>query len=318
MYPSVPKHCCSKLLNRGGLITEGLMAALFVGLVLFVVLFSYFSSFATLAAYLQWFYAGMAAVITVAMLITYLVVASYRKRRFQKGGRDDLMMRNLMVACLDKDCSAIEQQIATANGSDLSIFNQMLLCKLQNILEWEGAQVSDIRTRFRESGIKRIKGVNYENFFNGYEFYDMTPLPFEIKTIALSLKRFGNRMNASLTRLKTSRRLLFTFMRDYLDLMSVTQADVEKLLETYRFNPPPKEMAREIVFANKVISYLKKFDQNRLSDERRSAMEAIASKKVLQLKSAISDYRNAWRNLVDTYESISLGQKPSHMPSGDG
>jgi hypothetical protein len=145
----------------------------------------------------------------------------------------------------------------------------------------------------------------------------MTPEPFEIKAITLALTPLGKRMNASLLRLKTSRRQLFTTMSDYPDLLSVTEADVKKHLKAYRFNAPAAETARDIVFATKVLDYLRKFYQKRLTDEHRAAMETIASQKILQLKSALSDYRNAWQHLVDSYESISLGQKSSQEKSGD-
>lgn len=304
-------------MNRAGWVAEGLLAALFVGLILFVILFSYFSTSAIFTAYLKWGYIIMAAVIVAAMFATYWCVAVYRKRRFRKGGQDFLMMRNLMTTCLDNDCSAVEQQFSAADGSDLSIFNRMLLCKLQEIFERERTRVIDIHTRFRKSGIKEIKGVHFEKFFQTSESYDTTPEPLEIKTAALALKPLGSGMEASLVRLKNSRRLLFTAMSDYLDLLSVTDADVKKLLKAYRFNPPGNETARDIVFANNAVDYLIKFHRNRLSDERRFAMEAIASQKLLQLKSVLSDYRKAWRHLVDTYESISLGRKPLQEKSED-
>lgn len=298
-------------LNRTGWIAEGLLAALFVGLVLFVLLFTWMPTTAIFVAHPILGYVCMALVITAAMFPVYWGVAVYRERRFQLGGRDHLMMRSLMASCLAGDCGEIEKRLAASNNSDFSIFNQMVLCKVQDILDHECLKISDVHTRFRESRLRRIKGVHFEVFFKSCDAYDSESFPTEIESVSRALQPFGLQMRTLLSELESSRRSLFTIMSDYPDMLIVTESDVAKLQKTYRFKPPEFGLSQKIVFANKTIDYLKNLQNGKLSDEQRSVMEKIASQNILRLKSAVSDYRNSWKKLVEAYEGIPLSRKAS-------
>ena len=238
--------------------------------------------------------------------MSYVWVVRYRKRRFQRGSRDDLLMRNLMKTCLTKDCGQIEALLSAPDHSDTEIFNQMFLCKTQHILDHEGLRIRDIHARFEKSRLQRLNGVHFEVFFDHVNGYNQRELPKEFDAVLKAVDTFGPQLKTRLFQLKTRRRDLFTSMSDYLEIMEVSKKETEKLQQVYRYNPPNYQVAERLVFAIKTIDYLKKYHQDRLSGEMRSARQKIATKKISKLKKALSDYREAWKDLVKTYEGLPL------------
>jgi hypothetical protein len=290
--------------NKGGWIEEGLIAALFVGLAFFILLFSWIPA---VFSHLQILgYIGTAVLVVLMMIITYSGVAAYRHRRFQQGGRDYLQIRKYMEACIAKDCREIEDLFSNSNNSNILIFNKMLLCWLQYFLDHEGLRARDSHKRFKKSRLKRMNGVHFENFFMSPKEYDNKALPYEFSIVLKALNSSKARLKIQLFQLEKCRRDLFTNMSDYLDIFYVTEEEIVKLQGIYRYNPPRYDGARKIVFANKIIDYLKKDHQNKLSDEQRLIMEEIAMKKISQLKNGVADYRNAWKNIVKVYERLPL------------
>jgi hypothetical protein len=288
--------------NKGGWIGEGLIAALFVGLAFFILLFSWIPT-TTILTHLQGLlYVGAVVIVILMMIITYYGVAAYHKRRFQKGGRDYLQIRKYMETCIAKDCREIEDLLSIQDSSDTIIFNKILLCRLQNILDHKSLRTKDIHKRFEKSRLKRVSGAHFENFFKSPKEYDKGVLPYEFSTVLKALDSSKAQLNAQLFQLEKCRRDLFTSMSDYLDIFHVTKEEIIKIQGVYRYNPPQYDVAQKIVFANKIIDYLKNYHQNKLSDKRRLEMEEIATEKILKLKNDITDYRNAWNNLVKAYE----------------
>jgi hypothetical protein len=300
----IPKNITVGGQNKGGWIEEGLIAALFVGLAFFILLFSLIP---TLFKHLQILgYIGTAVIVMLMMIITYCGVAAYRRRRLQQGGRDYLQIRKYMEACIAKDCREIDYLFSISGNSNILIFNKMLLCWLQNFLDHEGLRARDSRKRFKKSRLKRINGVHVENFFMSPKEYDDRALPYEFSTVLKVLDFSKDQLKTQLFQLEKYRRDLFTNMSDYLDIFYISEEEIAKLQEIYRYNPPRYDAARKIVFANKIIDYLNNDHQDRLSDERRLIMEKIAMKKISQLKNGIADYRNAWKSLVKVYERLPL------------
>ena len=242
----------------------------------------------------------------IIVVITYTWVVRYRKRRFQRGNRDYLLMRNLMKTCLTKDCGPIETLLSTPDYSDAKIFNQMFLCQMLHILDHEGLRLRDIHARFEKSRLERLDGTRFEIFFDNVNAYDQRQLPEEFEAVFKAVDAFMPQLETQLFQLKTRRRDLFTSMSDYLDIMEVSKKEIENLQQVYRYNPPKDQAAERIVFAIKTIDYLKKYHQDRLSDELRTAMQNIAAKKISKLKTALSDYRKSWKSLVKAYERLPL------------
>ena len=83
---------------------EGLIAALFVGLAFFILLFSWIPTITIFTHFQGLVYVGTVVIVILVMIITYYGVAAYHKRRFQKGGRDYLQIRKYMETCIAKDC----------------------------------------------------------------------------------------------------------------------------------------------------------------------------------------------------------------------
>jgi hypothetical protein len=290
--------------HENGWVAEGLLAALFVGLAFFILLYSWISTTPNLGQWRFLYYISVTVIVMMVVVITYTWVVRYRRRRFQHGKRDYLLMRDLMKACLTKDCEQIETLLSAPNYSDIKIFNQMLLCKVQHILDHESLRIRDIHTRFEKGRLQRLNGVCYEVFFDNVNGYHQKELPEEFKAVFKALETFGPQLKTQLLQLKDGRRDLFTSMSDYLDIMQVSKKETEKLQQVYRYNPPKYQAAQNIVFAIKTIDYLKNYHQNRLADVQLAAMQKLATKKVSKLKKALSYYRKAWKDLIKTYEGL--------------
>lgn len=292
--------------RKNGWVAEGLLAALFVGLAFFILLYSWISTTTFLTQWRFLAYASVLVIVMIVAVITYDWVVRYRKRRFQHGNRDYLLMRNLMKSCLIKDCGQIEALLSAPAYSDTEIFNQMLLGKMQHILDHEGLRIRDIHARFEKSRLQRLNGVYYEVFFDNVNGYNQKELPEEFKAVFKAIESFGPQLKNQLSQLKACRRDLFTSMADYLDILEVSKKETEKLQQVYRYKPPSYQVAQNIVFAIKTIDYLKNYHQNRLADAQRAAMQKIATKKVSKLKKVLSDYHEAWKDLIKTYEGLPL------------
>jgi ribosome-associated translation inhibitor RaiA len=310
MFPTQKDPTINRFLfwGRGkkGWVAEGLLAALFVGLAFFILLYSWISTTPNLGHWRFLYYVSVTVIVMVVVVMTYTWVVRYRKRRFQHGKRDYLLMRNLMKTCLTKDCGQIETLLSTPDYSDTEIFNQMFLVQMLHILDHEGLRMRDIHARFEKSRLQRLDGARFEIFFDNVDAYNQRQLPEEFEAVFKAVDAFMPQLETQLFQLKTRRRDLFTSMSDFLDIMDVSQKEIEKLQQVYRYNPPKDGAAERIVFAIKTIDYLKKYHQDRLSDELRTAMQNIAAKKISKLKTALSDYRKSWKSLVKAYERLPL------------
>lgn len=303
-----PSDKCRRWLcrNTEGWVVEGLLAALFTGLALVIILFSYIPFTPVFAQNERWTYFGITVIILLTMIVAYWGVAIYRKGRFKRGRQDHLLMRDMMAACIVKDCGELEQRFSDPDCSDALIFNQMLFFKVQAILENEDLRMRDIQARFEEIRIKPGNAEHLGNFFNTPQEYELTPLPAEFEAVFKALTPLSDQLHSQVAALKASRRALFTLLSDYIEMLAVTEADIRKVLETYRYNPPDHALARQIAFVIKVIDYLKGLHRDNLFPARRMAMEKMAVARVLQLKSAVKDYRGAWERLVKAYEALPL------------
>jgi hypothetical protein len=300
------KRSCFFLKNDAGLVVEGFLAAFFTGMALCIIIFSWYPTSTIFTRWHSFGYIGIVLFIFLVMLIIYWGVVFYRRRSFEHGGLDHLLIRSLRDNCLAKDCGEFEQLLSDSNVPEIVIFNQMLLCQLQAVVDIRVTKMQEMRTRFRESGIKRIHGLHLERLFFTPKTYERMPLPYELEEVFKSIKPFESLMSSKIVELKNCRQALFTLMSDYLDLFLITSADVEKLKRTYCYNPPDKSLAQKIIFANRAINYFKDYEQEKLSSERKSFMQIAAVKRIEQLKIVMSNYHNAWKNLIKAYDALPL------------
>ncbi len=297
--------------NESGWIAEGLLAALFTGLALCIILLSWYP---TTALFMRWSnagYVGIATVVILVMPLTYWAVACYRKHRFIRGGRDHLFIRSLMKTSLNRDCSAIEHLLSDPDTPAIISFNTLLLSKLQSILDSEDARIGDLQTHFRDSGLKRIQSPQLAQLFHHSSEYDQIHTPHELEVLYSALSSYDGSMGIHLSQLADCRRNLFTVMSNYLEIFSVAYKDVAQLKQTYRFHPPETSLAQVMIFAKRAIDYLKAFNLEKLPSQKRDLMESVALLRIEELRSAMARYRCAWIDLVNAYDAMPLNRQPS-------
>ncbi len=294
------------IFSESGWIAEGLLAAFFVGMVLFILLFTWVSANNPMASYPLLRNIGIAAVIFIAMISVYWWVGRYRKKRFSAGKIDPLFMRQLVVSCLEEDCGEIKKLFSANNLSDVDIFIRLVTAKLQHVLDHEGLRKQDLQNDFRESRIAPIKNTRLYRFFSSPLEFDQMFLPSDLAIVYKALAPICSNLKAPLKHLKNIRQSLFTCMSDYLALWHITDKDVEKLQQTYRYSPPDYELAQKLAFANKIIRFLKRERQGGLPPSQQYFLEKNARQKVSQLKSVLQEYEVAWKDLVKAYEALSF------------
>ncbi len=292
--------------SSSGWVAEGLLAALFAGMALFILLYTWVSANSILVSYSLLRNLAIAVVVILWMILVYWLVGRFRRKRFSAGKPDPLMMRQLMGSCLAEDCGEINELLSTSGISDVEIFKRFMTAKLQEILDREGLRRQDFQTRFRESRIPPIKGTRLNQFFYAPSEFDQLSLPSDLEAVYKALAPFYPQIEMPLDHLKNSRQRLFTIFCDYPALWHITDKEIEKLQQTYRYNPPEYEVAKKLAFADKIIRFFKKERQGGLSPSQHHFLDQSARQKVSQLKSALVDYQRAWKGLVKSYETLAL------------
>jgi hypothetical protein len=287
-----------------GVAAGTLAATLFVGMVLIIVLFSLMQYHPSFVAMGYWAFGGAAGLITVALLLAYRVIHGHKLHRFQKGRPNPLLLRSMMRDCLERDCQAIETRLNSPDRSSVDLFNELLQAKMENILKRDCHYMADIRERFIKSGLKPLNGENLHLLFQSHQEYEQGRMPDELTLISNSVVHHLATMGDKLARLKTYRRTLFTIMGDYRDILTPTPRAVERLCQTYPYRPPTLDAAERIVFAMKVISYLKAEHEGRTKSKLRDRIEMLATERIWLLRRTVLQYRQAWQCMVDAYENL--------------
>ncbi|MGD1972029.1 MAG: hypothetical protein PVF24_10475 [Desulfobacterales bacterium] len=101
---------------------------------------------------------------------------------------------------------------------------------------------------------------------------------------------------------------LFTLMGDYLDVMPPSTHYFKFIKKTYRYRPPEDNTTRRIAFALDTLSLLKAYKSQKLQGELLIRYSRLAAERIPRLAAAVSQYRVAFENLVEAYESIPATQ----------
>ena len=305
---SPSQHHFPLIFDHSGWVTEGLLAAFFVGMALFILLATWVSENNLWQSYYLLRNSGIAVFVFLSMLLVYWWVSRYCRKRFRAGGYDPLMVRRLMADCIAEDCGELEKLFSEGNLSDIEIFKLLVTVKLQQILDHEEFRDRDLQTLFRKSRIKPVKKRGLVHFFDAPSEFDRQSVPPNISVLYNALP-LHSQLEAPLAHLKACRRNLFTNMSDYIEIWKVTEEETKKIQQGYRYNPPEDEVAQNIVFVGKAVDLLKRDRQNRLRLSQQHFIDEVAGRKVNQLKTAVADYQNAWKDLVAAYETLSKGSK---------
>jgi hypothetical protein len=305
--PSHPFFAGSSLAGQAGATLSPTLAAIFVGLVLMVLVFSMISEHLGESPYLTWAYAGASVAIGFALLGVYRLLNFLQKRRVAIGRRDPLLLRRLMEAELEVTAGPLRERLDNPDLTVEMVFDQLIQDQLEALFASDALRFSDLRRRLEKSGVDQQTGNGLRRFFISPENYPDAPLPEALQLMERAVtKSHDEGLAEGLLRLKAAHRELTTFMGDYLDLLPCTKGEIGTLRKRFPFRPPEAQRAREMIFAAKFIDHLIRRQTHAAEPttlrDKEAPLNAAAKERVPGLSAALAEYESAWRELLEAYD----------------
>lgn len=284
-----------------------IMAAIFVALVLMILVFSVIASLLRESPYLIWAYAGASVAIGLVLLGVYRLLRYLQKRRMATGRRDPLLLRQMMEGELEVTVSPLKKCLDNPGMTVEAVFDNLLQDHIEALFATDTLRFADQRRQFEKSGIEKRSGCGFQRFFQPDKAYAETPLPEALQLMERAVaKSHDERLAERLGLLKAAHHELHTTMGDYLELLPITMEEVRKLQKRYPFRPPQENLARQLLFASKVLNHLSQgvaSEPQPKALRKNTALLAEAAKvRVPLLSAALSTYESAWRELLDAYD----------------
>lgn len=283
------------------------MAAIFVALVLMILAFSVIAHLLRESPYLTWAYAGASVGIGMVLLGVYRLLRYLQKRRMATGRRDPLLLRQMMEGELAMTVNPLQECLDNPGLTVEAVFDRLLQDQIEGLFTTDTLRFTDLRRQFEKSGLEKLSGCGFRRFFQSEDAYAGTPLPEALLLMERAVaKSHDDRLAARLDLLKDAHQGLHTLMGDYLDLLPITTEEVRRLQKRYPFRPPEEDLARQLTFTGKILKHL----THGLTPEpvpravraNRARLEEAAGVRIPMLSAALSDYENAWRELLDAYD----------------
>jgi hypothetical protein len=302
-----PSYASKSLTNQIGSTLSPMMAAIFVALVLMILAFSLIAHLLRESLYLTWAYAGASVVIGLVLLGVYRLLRYRQKRRMATGRRDPLLLRQMMEGELEATVNPVKKCLDNPGLAVEEVFGLLLQDQIEGLFTTDTLRFTELRRQFEKSGLEKRSGCGFRRFFQSEEAYAATPLPEALLLMERAVaKSHDERLAERLNLLKDAHRGLHTSMGDYLDLLPSTPEEVKKLQKRYPFRPPEEDLARQLIFAGRVLNHLIR----RASSEPEpkaalldgARLDEAADVRVPRLSAALSSYENAWRELLDAYD----------------
>ncbi len=283
-------------------------ATIFTGLVMLVVAFSLLAQYGLLSKLGQGGI-GLAVLLIIAgMAGVYKGLRFIQSLHFRTGGKDPMFMRAFMQSCYARDCGRIEKELADRQKTPPLILNDLLAEKVQRIIETDARHLVDVLELYCKSGLKKNKEPVMDRFFHTPDSYEEAPLPTEIEHIIEAVNTRYPQLEPALEKMLAARAHLFTLMGDYLVLMPPTMHHFKFIKNTYRYNPPDDETTRRIAFALDTLKLLTAYNNEELQGESLTRHGRLAAERIPLVATAVSQYRTAFENLVESYEAIPMDQ----------
>jgi hypothetical protein len=277
-------------------------AALFSGLILIVLIYSTLDLTGLTSRWGAWGAVLPLPVIGGLMYCIFLGMKGLRRHRTVIRAKGPLYLRLLMKSCLERTCGELDTRLSAPEVSSAAIFNAILLDKTLYIGATDCVRYSDIRRQIEGSGLKGTDDLVLSRFFQTFEEYTQQALPVEIRQVEDLVARSRSDLQSLLNRLKSAHEALFSGAGDVLVLLPPDPKKTEKISSSYRFTPPSPQSAQRMAFALETLAYLKAVRYKSIKSTDRRRYDAAADEGIPKLGSALKDYKQAWRDLVDAYE----------------
>lgn len=310
MHHSFKKH---SRVNRGarfraqdGFTAMG--ATIFAGLIMLVVAFSLLAQYGLLAQIGRGGMSLAVILILLGMVGIYKGMRFIKSWRFRTGTKDPMFMRAFMQSCYADDCGRIEKALADTDKTPFLILNDLLAEKMQSIFQTDALNLVDVQEMYAKSGLKKNNEPVMNRFFHTPESYEEEPLPKEIAHIIQAVTTKYSELEPALISMLEARVNLFTLMGDYLDVMPPSTHYFKFIKKTYRYRPPEDDTTRRIAFALDTLSLLEAYKSQKLRGELLIRHGRLAAERIPRLAAAVSQYKVAFENLVQAYETIPVTQ----------
>jgi hypothetical protein len=300
-------------MNRGGRFCAqdgftAMGATIFAGLIMLVVAFSLLAQSGLLTQIGRGGMSLAVILILLGMVGIYKGMCFIKSWRFRSGTKDPMFMRAFMQSCYAGDCGRIEKLLADTDKTPLLILNDLLAEKMQSIFQTDALNLVDVQEMYAKSGFKKNNKPVMNRFFHTPGSYEEEPLPEEIAHIIQAVTTKFTGLEPALFSMLEARVNLFTLMGDYLDVMPPSTHYFKFIKKTYRYRPPEDNTTRRIAFALDTLSLLKAYKSQKLQGELLIRYSRLAAERIPRLAAAVSQYRVAFENLVEAYESIPATQ----------
>ena len=283
-------------------------ATVFAGLIMLVVAFSLLAHYGLLAQ-IGWGGMSLAVIlILLGMVGIYKGMCFIKSWRFRTGTKDPMFMRAFMQSCYAGDCGRIEKALADSGKTPPLILNDLLAEKMQSIFQTDVLNLVDVQKIYANSGLKKNNKPVMNRFFHTPESYAEEPLPEEITHIIQMVNTKYTELEPALVSMLEARVNLFTLMGDYLDVMPPSTHYFKFIKKTYRYRPPEDDATRRIAFALDTISLLEAYKSQKLRGELFIRHGRLAAERIPRLAAAVRQYKVAFENLVEAYETIPVTQ----------
>jgi hypothetical protein len=293
--------------DQTGATLSPVMAAIFVGLVLMILVFSVIADQLGKSPYLTWAYAGASVAIGLVLLGVYRLLRFLEKRRVAIGRRDPLLLRRLMEAELDAAAGPLRQRLDNPDLTVEAVFYQLLQDQMEALFRTDVLRFTELRRKLEQSGIEKLTGCGFRRFFMSPGDYAEAPLPEALQLMERAVaKSHDEGLAKGLADLKTAHLKLHTYLGDYLDLLPCAPEEIVKLQQRYPFRPPDDKLAREMIFTGKFLTHLtRRTAAEPETGARRTdggCLAEAAKERVPGLSAAIAAYETAWRELLEAYD----------------
>lgn len=278
-------------------------AALFVGLVLILVVYSVMEHTGMMG---QMGNAGRVLPLLVIAgagigVYKWLVWLKTRSRRMHLQG--PLYLRTLMDTCLSRTCAALQKRLDTPAATTVTVLNDLLLDKVLHIGATDCLRFSDIRRRIEVAGLRGTRDLALADFLRTHGEYEKAGLPEEIRQVADMAARGQKEFEPLLNTLTAAHKALCTGCGDFLSLLPPDARKVDQLRAQYRYRPPDPDQARRMVFALDTLLYLRATRHENVNPMDHRKYDAVAAAVIPCLAAHLSAYRDAWQAVVDLYEA---------------
>jgi hypothetical protein len=290
-------------INNKGILAGPLILSTFVGLLLVVVFYPFLMKLEFSSSLRHGLEGTILIVVLAVTLLVYHSTKAIKIRKFVKGADAPLLVRDLMINCLQGDIGCIQKLLAEHDEDDFLVMLTLLRAKAESILQNDLAHMTDIHKKIGLRLFNKKCNQSYHFFVRSSEEYVQTSLPKEIVLIRKAIKE---EQPASLTRqidsLESSRQKMFTLFGDYLDIVPEQIANLRFLRKTYKYRPPVLEMARKMTFCLDVFDCVDRLKDTDNKSPLMRQIEDTAQDRIPILRDAVERYESNWQSMVETYE----------------